>query len=253
MPTETDNQWQTTDSGLKYRVLTEGSGPKPAATDTVRVHYRGWLPDEADPSQGPEFDSSIARGEPAVFPLNGVIPGWTEGLQLIGEGGKIELEIPSELGYGDRGTPDGAIPPGATLRFEVELLGPLKPGPVDADAPAEFTTTDSGLKYRILRKGDGAKPAETDTVTVHYRGWLPDAADPSTGTEFDSSYGRGQPATFPLNGVIAGWTEGLQLLPVNGMIELDIPSELAYGEQAVGGLIKPNSDLRFIVELFKIH
>ena len=251
MPTET--QWQTTDSGLKYRVLTEGPGPKPAPTDTVRVHYRGWLPDAADPSKGTEFDSSIARGEPAVFPLNRVIPGWTEGLQLIGEGGKIELEIPSELGYGANGTPDGSIPPNATLRFEVELLGPVKQGSVDAGAAKEFTTTDSGLKYRILRKGDGAKPSETDVVSVHYRGWLPDAADPSTGTEFDSSYGRGEPATFPLNGVIAGWTEGLQLVAANGMIELDIPSELAYGDQAVGGLIEPNSDLRFVVELLEIQ
>ena len=119
MPTE--NEFQTTGSGLKYRVLTEGTGAKPAATDTVRVHYRGWLPDAADPSTGTEFDSSIARGKPTEFPLNGVIAGWTEGLQLIGEGGKVELEIPSDLAYGDGGFGD-AIPPGATLRFEVELL-----------------------------------------------------------------------------------------------------------------------------------
>lgn len=243
--------WQTTSSGLKYRILEEGPGAKPAAEDTVRVHYRGWLPDESDPDSGPEFDSSYG-GEPVSFPLNQVIPGWTEGLQLVGAGGKIELEIPSELGYGEMGS-QGVIPPNATLRFVVELLGPPAPGPVDADAPTEFTTTDSGLKYRVLRKGNGRQPRATDTVTVHYRGWLPDAADPSTGKEFDSSYARAEKTSFPLNRVIPGWTEGLQLVSENGMIELDIPSELAYGGQAKGDDIPANSDLRFIVELFKIH
>lgn len=246
------DEWQTTTSGLKYRVLQPGTGPKPSSTDVVRVHYRGWLPDESDPSTGTEFDSSIG-GSPAVFPLNGVIPGWTEGLQLVGEGGKIELEIPPNLGYGETGTPGGPIPPNATLRFEVELLAPPEPGPVDADAPEEFSTTASGLKYRIRRKGNGTKPAATSTVTVHYRGWLPDASDPSTGKEFDSSYRRGEPTSFGLNQVISGWTEGLQLVSEEGMIELDIPSELAYGDRAMGEDIPANSDLRFIVELLKVN
>lgn len=113
----TDNagEFQTTASGLKYRIVKAGSATKPSAADTVKCHYRGWLDD------GTEFDSSYKRGEPATFPLGGVIPGWTEGLQLVGEGGKIELEIPSELGYGQRGAPP-VIPPGATLHFEVELI-----------------------------------------------------------------------------------------------------------------------------------
>ena len=106
----------STPSGLRYRILRVGSGPKPSATDRVTVHYRGWLDD------GSEFDSSYKRGSPATFPLSQVVPGWTEGLQLVYEGGKIELEVPSDLGYGQRGTPDGSIPPGATLHFEVELI-----------------------------------------------------------------------------------------------------------------------------------
>ncbi len=106
----------TTPSGLKYRVLRKGTGGSPKATDTVKVHYHGWL------DGGKVFDSSYQRGESIEFPLNRVIPGWTEGMQLVGEGGMIELEIPSDLGYGDRGTPGGPIPPKATLHFLVELL-----------------------------------------------------------------------------------------------------------------------------------
>ena len=105
----------TTESGLQYQVVTQGDGPRPAATDTVRVHYTGTLLD------GTNFDSSHDRGQPAQFALNAVIPGWTEGLQLMPVGSKYTLWLPSELAYGDRGTP-GPIGPNATLVFEVELL-----------------------------------------------------------------------------------------------------------------------------------
>jgi FKBP-type peptidyl-prolyl cis-trans isomerase len=110
-----------------------------------------------------------------------------------------------------------------------------------------FTKTDSGLKYRILRKSDGAKPKPTDKVTVHYRGWLDDE------TEFDSSYKRDSEATFPMNAVISGWTEGLQLIGEGGMIELEIPPTLAYGERGAGGVIPPNATLHFMVELKGIN
>lgn len=106
----------TTASGLKYRILRAGTGAKPKATDKVKVNYHGWL------DNGKKFDSSYDRKEAISFPLNRVIAGWTEGMQLVGEGGMIELEIPSKLGYGPNGTPDGTIPGGATLHFLVELL-----------------------------------------------------------------------------------------------------------------------------------
>ena len=104
-----------TSSGLQYRILRQGTGTKPMATNRVRVNYHGWLDD------GKVFDSSYQRKEPISFGLNQVIKGWTEGMQLVGEGGMIELLIPSDLGYGSRGAP-GAIPPNATLHFLVELL-----------------------------------------------------------------------------------------------------------------------------------
>jgi len=107
----------TTASGLQYEVITEGTGAKPASPeDVVKVHYAGKLID------GTEFDSSYKRGEPIEFPLNRVIKGWTEGVMLMREGGKYRLYIPYELGYGDRGTPGGQIPPYATLIFEIELI-----------------------------------------------------------------------------------------------------------------------------------
>jgi FKBP-type peptidyl-prolyl cis-trans isomerase len=107
---------KTTASGLQYKVLKEGSGKNPKATDTVQVNYRGTL------TNGTEFDSSYKRGEPIEFPLNGVIPGWTEGVQLMKEGAKYQFFIPSKLAYGERGTPGGPIPGNAALIFEVELL-----------------------------------------------------------------------------------------------------------------------------------
>ena len=106
---------QVTESGLQYSVVTEGDGAKPMATDQVTVHYRGTLID------GTEFDSSYSRGEPATFGLNQVIPGWTEGLQLMNVGSKYQFVIPQALGYGDRGA-GGAIGPFETLIFEVELV-----------------------------------------------------------------------------------------------------------------------------------
>ena len=106
-------------SGLVFRSLKDGSGPSPAASDTVRVHYRGTLTD------GKEFDSSISRGKPAEFPLNRVIKCWTEGVQRIKVGGKAKLTCPADIAYGERGA-GGVIPANATLVFEVELLGIVK-------------------------------------------------------------------------------------------------------------------------------
>jgi FKBP-type peptidyl-prolyl cis-trans isomerase FkpA len=119
-------------------------------------------------------------------------------------------------------------------------------GPIDTDAPEEFTRTSTGLYYRILRKSNGRKPRHIDTVIAHYKGWL------KNGKQFDSSYDRGDPATFSLKGVVPGWREGVQLVGVGGMIELEMPPSLGYGTAPQPG-IPPNSTLHFIIELQEIE
>jgi FKBP-type peptidyl-prolyl cis-trans isomerase FkpA len=123
----------------------------------------------------------------------------------------------------------------------------VKPGAIDKDAPMEFTTTKSGLKYRILRASKKNKPKADQGVEVHYKGWLDDK------TVFDSSYRRGKRIKFMLNGVIPGWSEGLQLVGAGGMIELEIPAKLGYGLRGVPGVIPPNANLHFLVELHDIN
>jgi FKBP-type peptidyl-prolyl cis-trans isomerase len=120
----------TLPSGLQYKILKEATGPKPATTDSVVCNYKGTLID------GTEFDSSYKRGEPATFPVTGVIKGWTEALQLMPVGSKWQLFIPADLAYGPRGTPGGPIGPNATLIFEIELISIKEKAPAPDKSPA---------------------------------------------------------------------------------------------------------------------
>jgi FKBP-type peptidyl-prolyl cis-trans isomerase len=341
-----------TESGLASKVLKAGTGDKkPTAADTVTVHYSGWTTD------GKMFDSSVKRGEPASFPLGGVIKGWTEGLQLMVVGEKRRFWIPEDLAYGP--VVEGSGRPGGMLCFDVELLAikeapkpPAdtektaggvaykiikegegeKPGadqvvtfhftaktmegqvmqdsrmqpappsvPVDklppplaeiindmkageqrqswlpepqtpggfivadielvsfkaappapavpedvAAAPADAKKTESGIAHKVLTAGTGKEsPKAADTVKVHYSGWTTD------GKMFDSSITRGEPAEFPLSGVIKGWTEGVQLMVVGEKRRFWIPEGLAYGP-AVPGSGRPGGMLVFDIELLEI-
>ncbi len=233
---------EKTPSGLASKVLTKGTGTeKPEAQDAVEVNYTGWTTD------GKMFDSSVTRGKPAKFPLNRVIAGWTEGLQLMVQGEKRRFWIPVELAYQNKpGKPAGM------LVFDVELLSIQKaPKPPDvpkdvAAAPADAKKTKSGLSYKTLTKGTGTvHPKATDQVEVNYSGWTTD------GKMFDSSVTRGRPATFGLNQVIPGWTEGVQLMTVGEKMRFWIPGPLAYGDTPTRPGA-PAGTLVFDIELISI-
>jgi FKBP-type peptidyl-prolyl cis-trans isomerase len=155
-----------TASGLEYCVLTPGRAePSPTSSDLCDVHYTGWLLD------GTKFDSSRDRGEPASFRANQVIKGWTEGLQLMTPGARFKFTIPAELGYGAQAT--GAIPPNSTLVFDVELLRVVStPKYRDGNAAAQ-KTTESGVKYEVVKAGTGAACGPDDGVALRYALWNP--------------------------------------------------------------------------------
>lgn len=258
---------QVTESGLQYLVIEQGEGATPTHDHVVTVHYAGRFID------GREFDSSYQRGQPATFPAGGLIPGFTEALTLMKVGDKWEITIPSDIAYGEAGAGGGIIPGNSTLIFELELLNVMSKEEADtlaeqqqAEAEAQamafrdnqldfleqnkakegVQVTESGLQYRVLEEGDGNMPTERSKVTVHYSGKL------TNGEEFDSSYRRGEPTSFPLNGVIKGWTEGLQLMKEGSKYEFFLPYDLAYGERGTPSGIPPFATLIFTVELISV-
>lgn len=236
---------EKTASGLAWKVFTPGKGTThPAKTDLVTVRYSGWT------TEGKSVDSSSIIGKPVTFRLDQVIPGLTEGIQLMVAGEKRLFWIPEELAYkGKEGRPAGV------LVFELELISfkPAAPKETSVDptkapddvqrAPADAKRTGTGLSYKILKPGTGTQhPEATSSVTVNYSGWTTD------GKLFDSTYTRHDPATFRLNRVIPGWTEGLQLMVEGEKRRFWIPEALAYaGDGPVSG------DLVFDIELVKIN
>lgn len=228
------------ETGLASLVLKKGTGTEhPKATDTVKVHYTGWKS-----TDGEMFDSSHRRGQPAEFPLNQVIKGWTEGVQLMVVGEKRRFWIPANLAYGDQGRVAGP------LTFDVELLeivkGPEPPKtPENLVAPADALTTESGLKSQILKAGEGeATPGPEDIVSVHFSGWKADGEFLLTTT------GEPSPRQFPVNELnIAGWTEGLQLMKKGEKRRFWIPAKLAFGTEEEAPQGAPAGDLVFDFEL----
>jgi len=221
-------------SGLATKVLQPGTGKDhPRADEIVTVNYTGWTTD------GKMFDSSVTKGRLATFALNRVIAGWTEGVQLMVVGEKRRLWVPEALAYNKQ--PDR---PKGMLVFDVELVALPTRAPADVKMPpADAKRTPSGLAYRVLQPGTGrAHPNAIDMVMVNYTGWTTD------GKMFDSSIVSGQPITFPLNGVIKGWTEGVQLMVEGEKARFWIPDTLAYkGQQG------PQGTLVFDIELLRIN
>lgn len=234
----------STESGLKIRLISKGKGKSIEKGDKIRVHYTGTLLDER------KFDSSRDRDQPFEFVvgMKQVIQGWDDGFAMLRGGDKAILTIPPELGYGDTKMP--GIPPGSWLVFDVEVLEVIKDF-----APKQFSvkglemkTSATGLSYTIVEQGSGSKPQKGKSVEVHYTGFL------ENGDIFDSSVLRGQPISFRLGAgmVIPGWDEGIAYLNAGGKALLSIPYELAYGETGRPPMIPPKARLIFNVELIAV-
>jgi peptidylprolyl isomerase len=237
----------TTSSGLQYVLLEQGDGAMPESGELVSVHYTGWLDD------GTVFDSSVERGTPFQFPLGQgvVIAGWDEGIALLNEGGRARLIIPSELGYGEAGS-SGLIPPGATLVFDVELIE-IVPGSPDSPhevSDGQYTETESGLRYFDIEPGEGGPPEEGQVAFLNFTAWLED------GTKLGSTLDSGQPIPYVLGSgeLFPGFEEGISSMQMGTIRQMVFPPELAYGESgSSGGQIPPNATLIFEVEVLEIQ
>lgn len=254
----------STASGLKYIIKKKGTGEPARSGWSADVLYKGYFAD------GKIFDQAQDRKNPFSFVLGGgqVIKGWDEGVALMQVGDLLQLIIPSQLAYGKKGIP-GVIPPNATLMFDVELLAVRDANIVAAKIPAnplmdskqlaanlqvskqkagDTVTTESGLKYVVVKRTGGATVQAGKSVEVHYSGYLLD------GKKFDSSRDRGEPFEFVLGQglVIKGWDEGIALMAVGDQLRLIIPPQLAYGDRGAGTVIPPNATLIFDVELMGV-
>jgi peptidylprolyl isomerase len=225
---------QKSADGLLSKQLAPGtSSEHPTDADFIHFHYAVWKA-----SNGSVVD--YTRGNsPSFVELAKLLPGMREMFELMTPGEQRRAWIPSTLG-------GGRIAEGETFVVDGQLVDIVHPPVTPADVaapPADATTTPSGLAWKILRQGTGTRhPARRDTVTVHYSGWTTD------GQMFDSSVVRGEPAEFPLDKVIAGWTEGLELMTEGEQVRFWIPERLAYkGKEG-----KPKGMLVFDVELVKV-
>ena len=225
------------ESGLASIVLNEGTGEsRPNRASRVRVHYAGWT------TEGVQIENTYNRDEAPFLPVDDVIDGWREGLQLMVEGEKRRFWVPGELAFEGRAT----MPQG-TVVFDIELLEivdpPSTPKHLTAPPPGAEIHNKKGLASIVLQEGhDVLLPREESFVTVHYSGWTTD------GTMIDSSVLRGTPSTFALRNVIKGWREGLQYMVVGEKRRFWVPAKLAYK----GDKTKPQGMLIFDIELLEI-
>ena len=246
--TEVDaSAFEDREGGLKIADIKVGTGEAPAQGDLVEVHYTGWLQ-----SNGQTFDSSKGR-DPLRFPFGapGIIEGWQKGLTDMKVGGKRQLVIPPELAYGDRGSPP-KIPPGATLVFDVELVGlrkaPSRPE-VDFGADERVVDLGKGLKAVDLETGSGNEVGERTFVKADLSVWS------DTGELFYSSVTRPQTPEMFVGGVgaerppLEGLDQGMRGMKAGGVRFLEIPSELGFGERGQGDVIKPNTTVYALVKV----
>lgn len=228
-PGNPDKQ-QTMEDGCKVETLKVGAGAAIAAGDGVSLRYAIWG------AEGKLMDCTAKSGRKLGGTCDSLQwPFLAEIVKPMKVGGVVRIEVPKKV------LPQA----GADTVWEIEVLGTTELPKFRAPATDKVVTTDSGLKYEAIEQGEGVAPKATQTVVAHYTGWLTD------GTMFDSSHARGETASFPLNRVIPGWTEGLQLMKPGGKFLFQIPPELGYGARQ-SGKIPPNSTLIFLVELVAV-
>lgn len=249
----------TLKSGLKYNEVKVGTGAEAKNGDLIEIHFKGWvIKDSSDLFSDWSVDStkkadliadSYAMNQPMkiVLGTESFIKGSEEGIVGMKAGGQRTIIIPANLGYGAEGM--GPIPPNSNIRVLVELVSTKEAAVAkmwDVDSTL-FKTTATGLKYAIIKEGEGELVGKEKQITVHYSGFLLD------GTKFDSSVERDEPFTFVagVGQVIPGWDEGVQLMKKGSKARLIVPSALAYGERDLGK-IPPNSTLIFDVEVLDV-
>ena len=232
------------ENGLVYETIHAGKGARPGKDEWVQIRYALWN------TEGKLLDCSEMHDGEIKYPLGKAkLAVFNEGVGLLHEGERARFVVPPELAFGDAGFQD-LVPGGVKTIWEFELLKVMKPMPLPPfakSAPDKVRTTPSGLKYEVIKEGEGANPKDGQTVEVRYAGWLED------GTLFDSTYQRGDTASFVLGRVIPGWNEGLRLMKPGAVYRLTIPPELAYGARGAPPRIPPDATLIFYVELLGVR
>ncbi|MEM7493368.1 MAG: FKBP-type peptidyl-prolyl cis-trans isomerase [Pseudomonadota bacterium] len=269
---DTCAQMRSAPSGLKWIELAKGDALRgtPGPDATVVVSYEGFLAES-----GQLIDSSYQRGEPSVFEIGELLPGWGEAMQKMSPGDEWLIFVPWPIAYGAAPVRD-IIPAEADILYRVRLDGFLTPEQIAADASksqgtsasdegpdarawanllpfdasaAGWNRLDSGVSYIRLKRGNtiSRNALRTDDVLIHYDGRLA-----SDGTSFDSSWSRGEPTRFPVSGLIPGFAEVLTYMKLGDRVIVHIPSDKAYGESGSGEIIGPNADLMFEISMLEI-
>lgn len=235
------------ESGLKYEVLADGAGDVPAADQIIKLRFMIWN------TKGQVLACSDGMGRPLSGPRNKLRltrvgeKFLAEAAGLLKVGSKLRFEVPPGLCWGATAIHPTKMPANSVSIWYLELEGVAVVPKFRKSDPEKLKKTASGLQYEVIREGEGTSPGATDTVEVHYTGWL------ENGTMFDSSHSRGQTTSFPLNRVISGWTEGLQLMKPGASYQFTISGNLAYGASPPPGSgIPPNATLIFLVELVRV-
>ncbi|QDV08710.1 putative FKBP-type peptidyl-prolyl cis-trans isomerase FkpA precursor [Planctomycetes bacterium Poly30] len=235
----------TLENGMMYRILEAGEGLSANEADLAIVGFGVF-----NPGGGLAFAHTMSQSgsKMPMKPGRPPLPFMGELMQHMKAGAKIQANLPSTIGIGANAQiPE--LPQGSNeiWVFEVDSVERFEKPAFVMPTDEELTTTESGLKYKILKPGTGRQPTAANTVVAHYSGWLTD------GTPFDSSYDRGEPTSFPLRGVIAGWTEGLQLIQEGGEIILVCPADIAYGASGRPPTIPGGATLVFFVKLVGVQ